>query len=94
MTWETSWNPIKSKKEALLNTALAFHLKRYSKTSISDIVRKCRCRQRHIYLYFSDEYDIPNKLISHEASQLFKNAYKQMLSSHDPGFLKTRSFYC
>lgn len=77
----------KQKKEALLNTAFElFTSKGIQKTSISDIVEKAGVAKGTFYLYFSDKYDIRNKLISHKASQLFKNAYKQMLSSHIQDF--------
>ncbi len=69
-------NNKKMKKDALLNTAFdLFTSKGIQKTSISDIVNKAGVAKGTFYLYFSDKYDIKNKLITHKASQLFLNAY-------------------
>ena len=59
----------KEKKDALLNTAFElFTTKGIHKTSIADIVEKAGVAKGTFYLYFSDKYDIRNKLISHKAS--------------------------
>ncbi len=72
----------KEKKDALLNTAFdLFTTKGINKTSISDIVTKAGVAKGTFYLYFSDKYDIRNKLISHKASQLFYNAHAELLQS-------------
>ncbi len=72
-------NNKKEKKEALLNTAFElFTSKGINKTSISDIVEQAGVAKGTFYLYFSDKYDIRNKLISHRASNLFHNAEEAM----------------
>ena len=63
------------KKDALFNTAFElFTTKGTNQTTISDIVNKAGVAKGTLYLYFKDKYDIRNKLVSHEASKLFKNA--------------------
>ena len=65
----------KKKKDALFNTAFElFTTKGLTKTTISDIVNQAGVAKGTFYLYFKDKYDIRNKLVSHEASKLFKNA--------------------
>lgn len=72
----------KQKKEALLNTAFElFTSKGIQKTSISDIVERAGVAKGTFYLYFSDKYDIRNKLISHKAGQLIMGAYHALLKS-------------
>ena len=59
------------KKEMLLNTA--FHLfttKGINKTSISEIAEASGIAKGTFYLYFTDKYDIRNKLIAHQSSQI------------------------
>lgn len=74
----------KEKKDALLNTAFElFTTKGINKTSIADIVEKAGVAKGTFYLYFTDKYDIRNKLISHKASQLFHSAHKELLSKED-----------
>lgn len=66
----------KQKKDALLNTAFELFIsKGIQKTSISDIVEKAGVAKGTFYLYFTDKYDLRNKLISHKANQLFQEAY-------------------
>ena len=63
------------KKQTLLNTA--FHLfttKGINKTSISEIAEASGIAKGTFYLYFTDKYDIRNKLIAHESSLVFKKA--------------------
>lgn len=63
------------KKDALLNTAFdLFTTKGINKTSISEIVDHAGVAKGTFYLYFSDKYDIRNKLIAHKASQVFRKA--------------------
>ena len=63
------------KIDSLLNTSFELFIsKGINKTSISDIVEKAGVAKGTFYLYFKDKYDIRNKLVSHEASKLFKNA--------------------
>lgn len=72
----------KQKKEALLNTAFdLFTTKGIHKTSISDIVNNAGVAKGTFYLYFTDKYDIRNKLIAHKASGLFLTAYDALLAS-------------
>jgi AcrR family transcriptional regulator len=69
------------KKDALLNTAFElFITKGIQKTSISDIVEKAGVAKGTFYLYFTDKYDLRNKLIAHKANQLFREAYDAMQS--------------
>lgn len=70
------------KKETLLNTA--FHLfttKGINKTSISEIAEASGIAKGTFYLYFTDKYDIRNKLIAHESSLVFKKAAEALKSS-------------
>lgn len=72
-------NNKKYKKETLLNTAFdLFTTKGINKTSISDIVNNAGVAKGTFYLYFSDKYDIRNKLVSHKASQIFINANRAL----------------
>lgn len=67
------------KKDALLNTAFdLFTTKGIAKTSIADIVEHAGVAKGTFYLYFSDKYDIRNKLIAHKASQIFQKALDDM----------------
>ena len=73
-------NNKKMKKDALLNTAFElFTSKGINKTSISDIVEKAGVAKGTFYLYFTDKYDIRNRLVSHKASQLFHAAHEALL---------------
>lgn len=66
----------KQKKESLLNTAFSlFTSKGFQNTSISDIVNHAGVAKGTFYLYFTDKYDIRNKLIAHKAAALFLEAY-------------------
>ncbi len=70
------------KRTSLLDTAFKlFTTQGVSKTSIAEISQKAGIAKGTFYLYFKDKYDIRNKLISHEASKLFKNAVSA-LNSH------------
>lgn len=67
------------KKEALLSTAFdLFTTKGINKTSISDIVQHAGVAKGTFYLYFTDKYDIRNKLVSHKASQIFRRAMEDL----------------
>jgi len=67
------------KKEALFSTAFdLFTSKGLHKTSISDIVEKAGVAKGTFYLYFSDKYDLCDKLVSHKASQIFMRAEHDM----------------
>jgi len=70
------------KKETLLNTA--FHLfttKGINKTSISEIAEASGIAKGTFYLYFTDKYDIRNKLIAHESSLVFKKAAEALAAT-------------
>lgn len=67
------------KKEALFNTAFElFMTKGINKTTISDIVQKAGVAKGTFYLYFSDKYDVRNKLVSKKAGELFIKGYKDL----------------
>lgn len=69
----------KLKENSLLKTAFEFFTtKGFSKTSITDIVSKAGVAKGTFYLYFKDKYDIRNKLIAHQSSQLFKTAISEL----------------
>lgn len=77
----------KQKKESLLNTAFSlFTSKGFQKTSISDIVNSAGVAKGTFYLYFSDKYDLRNKLIAHKASTLFLDAYHSVCEAQIHGF--------
>lgn len=77
----------KQKKESLLNTAFSlFTSKGFQKTSISDIVNSAGAAKSTFYLYFSDKYDLRNKLIAHKASSLFLDAYHALSQESIPDF--------
>ena len=68
-------NKKKQKKDALLNAAFELFTNiGINKTSISDIVEKAGVAKGTFYLYFSDKYDIRNKLIAHKANKIFEKA--------------------
>ena len=76
----------KQKKESLLNTAFSlFTSKGFQKTSISDIVDNAGVAKGTFYLYFSDKYDLRNKLIAHKAGVLFLDAYHALLADQVSG---------
>lgn len=65
----------KKKKEALFNTAYElFTTKGITSTTISDIVKKADVAKGTFYLYFTNKYDIKNKLVVHKTQELFDNA--------------------
>lgn len=72
----------KQKKESLLNTAFSlFTSKGFQNTSISDIVNNAGVAKGTFYLYFTDKYDLRNKLIAHKAASLFLDAYNSLLAN-------------
>lgn len=80
------------KKEALYNTAFElFTTKGIHKTTISDIVQKAGVAKGTFYLYFTDKYDISNKLVAKKTSTLFTNAvnavYQTDLESFQDRFI-------
>lgn len=63
------------KKEALFNTAYElFTTKGITSTTISDIVEKAEVAKGTFYLYFTNKYDIKNKLVVHKTQELFDAA--------------------
>ena len=77
----------KQKKESLLNTAFSlFTSKGFQKTSISDIVNSAGVAKGTFYLYFSDKYDLRNKLIAHKAATLFLDAYHSVCEAQIADF--------
>lgn len=83
----------KLKKESLLNTAFSlFTSKGFQNTSISDIVNNAGVAKGTFYLYFTDKYDIRNKLIAHKAGALFLDAYGS-LCEHDIRGFETQIIY-
>lgn len=77
----------KMKKESLLNTAFSlFTSKGFQNTSISDIVTNAGVAKGTFYLYFTDKYDIRNKLIAHKANTLFLDAYDAVCSRQTETF--------
>lgn len=86
-------NNKQQKRTSILDTAFKlFTTQGVSKTSIAEISQKAGIAKGTFYLYFKDKYDIRNKLISHEASKLFKNAvsalnnYIEDKTAEDNGF--------
>lgn len=77
-------NNKKLKENSLLKTAFEFFTtKGFSKTSITDIVDKAGVAKGTFYLYFKDKYDIRNKLIAHQSSQIFRKATKELADKLD-----------
>lgn len=69
----------KQKRDSLLDAAFSLFMENgFHKTSISDIVNQAGVAKGTFYLYFTDKYDIRNKLISHKAAQVFLAAYHEM----------------
>ena len=65
----------RKKKEALFNTAYElFTTKGITSTTISDIVEKAKVAKGTFYMYFTNKYDIKNKLVVHKTQELFDAA--------------------
>lgn len=65
----------RKKKEALFNTAYElFTTKGITSTTISDIVEKAEVAKGTFYLYFTNKYDIKNKLVVHKTQELLDAA--------------------
>ena len=72
----------KLKEDALLNTAFElFTSQGLTKTTINDIVNKAGVAKGTFYLYFTDKYDIRNKLIAHKAAEMFRKASSELVES-------------
>ena len=77
----------KQKKDSLLDAAFGLFMENgFHKTSISDIVSQAGVAKGTFYLYFTDKYDLRNKLISHKAIQVFSNAYNALLKAEAKTF--------
>ena len=86
-------NNKQQKRTSILDTAFKlFTTQGVSKTSIAEISQKAGIAKGTFYLYFKDEYDIRNKLISHEASKLFKNSVTALNSYADEEKTKNPDF--
>jgi AcrR family transcriptional regulator len=74
------------KKDALINTAFdLFIAKGINKTTISDIVQQAGVAKGTFYLYFSDKYDVKNKLISKKAGDLFIKGERELRKTNISG---------
>ena len=72
------------KRESLLDSAFSLFIDNgFNKTSISDIVNNAGVAKGTFYLYFKDKYDIRNKLIAHQSSQIFRKATKELADKLD-----------
>ena len=86
-------NNKQQKRTSILDTAFKlFTTQGVSKTSIAEISQKAGIAKGTFYLYFKDKYDIRNKLISHEASKLFKNSVTALNSYADEEMTKNPDF--
>lgn len=86
-------NNKQQKRTSILDTAFKlFTTQGVSKTSIAEISQKAGIAKGTFYLYFKDKYDIRNKLISHEASKLFKNSVTALNSYADEENTKNPDF--
>ena len=86
-------NNKQQKRTSILDTAFKlFTTQGVSKTSIAEISQKAGIAKGTFYLYFQDKYDIRNKLISHEASKLFKNSVTALNSYADEEKTKNPDF--
>ena len=86
-------NNKQQKRTSILDTAYKlFTTQGVSKTSIAEISQKAGIAKGTFYLYFKDKYDIRNKLISHEASKLFKNSVTALNSYADEEKTKNPDF--
>lgn len=75
------------KLDALFQSAYDLFLtKGIEKTSISDIVNNAGVAKGTFYLYFSDKYEIRDRLISKTAGELFLAAHQALLRAHVPAF--------
>lgn len=86
-------NNKQQKRTSILDTAFKlFTTQGVSKTSIAEISQKAGIAKGTFYLYFKDKYDIRNRLISHEASKLFKNSVTALNSYADEEKTKNQDF--
>ena len=67
------------KRTALLDAAFSLFVDRgIVRTSIADITKKAGLAKGTFYLYFSDKYDIRDKLIAYRAADLFRRAVRAL----------------
>ena len=67
------------KLNSLMDTAFRlFTLQGVAKTSIADIAAQASVAKGTFYLYFSDKYDIRDKLIAYRAADLFRRAVRAL----------------
>ena len=86
-------NNKQQKRTSILDTAFKlFTTQGVSKTSIAEISQKAGIAKGTFYLYIKDKYDIRNRLISHEASKLFKNSVTALNSYADEEKTKNPDF--
>lgn len=86
-------NNKQQKRTSILDTAFKlFTTQGVSKTSIAEISQKAGIAKGTFYLYFKDKYDIRNRLVSHEASKLFKNSVTALNSYADEEKVKNPDF--
>lgn len=70
------------KKESLLDSAFQLFTKNgFSKTSVSDIARSAGVAKGTFYLYFTDKFDLRNRIIAHQADRLFMEAYRALMKA-------------
>ena len=75
------------KLDALFQSAYDLFLtKGIERTSISDIAHTAGVAKGTFYLYFTDKYDIRDRLIARTAGQLFLTAYQALEAAQIPVF--------
>lgn len=77
----------RQKAANILNSAYAVFVKKgFENTSISDITKAAGVAKGTFYLYYKDKYDILNRMIAHNSSVLFRDAYRDMEKQNIPEF--------
>lgn len=75
------------KRAALLESAFELFVDRgIVRTSIADITKKAGLAKGTFYLYFSDKYDIRDKLIAYRAAELFRKAARALAKQPQSSF--------
>lgn len=84
----------KIKRDNLLDSAFRLFIENgFHKTSISDIVKKAGVAKGTFYLYFTDKFDLRDKLISHKGAQILSKAYQALLQQSGLGFEEQIIFF-
>lgn len=84
----------KRKRDSLLDAAFQLFLENgFHKTSISDIVKRAGVAKGTFYLYFTDKFDLRDKLISHKGAQILSKAYQALLEQPPMGFEEKIIFF-